>query len=88
MQKREEKLAYVYFTHRQPSFAKNTNETATRTVELGGGGGGGGGMAALPRPQITGYSDIRVSIRSDWAGYNPNLFRLWNINLNGSDPIH
>ena len=33
----------------------------------------------FPRSQTTGYSDMRVSIRWDWVGYNPNLFRLWNI---------
>ena len=31
--KREEIKAYVYFTHRQPPFAKNTKRT--RTVESG-----------------------------------------------------
>ena len=55
-----------------------------RTVESGE------KMAAFPRSQTTGYSDMRVSIR--W-GYNPNLFRLWKINLNDqcneieSDPL-
>ena len=49
-----------------PPFAKNTKRT--QTVESGK------KMAAFPRSQTTGYSDMRVSIRWDWAGYNPNLF--------------
>ena len=50
--KREDIKPYVNFTHRQPPFAKSTKRT--RTVESGK------KMAAFPRSQTTGYSDICV----------------------------